>query len=45
MSNTNTASDALQQKNKDDSVISGDYLVAKALKGEAVDTVFTLCTA
>ena len=38
-----TASDTLQQKNKDGSVISGGHLVAKALKAEGVDTIFTLC--
>ena len=40
---TDTASDTLKQKNKDGSVISGGHLVAKALKAEGVDTVFTLC--
>jgi len=40
---SDTASDTLQQKNKDGSVISGGHLVAKALKGEGVDTIFTLC--
>ena len=44
MGNTDTASDTLQQKNKDGSVISGGQLVAKALKAEGVDTIFTLCT-
>lgn len=38
-----TAEDTLAQKRKDGSVISGGGLVAKALKAEGVDTVFTLC--
>ena len=38
-----TASDTLKQKTKDGSVISGGHLVAKALKNEGVDTIFTLC--
>ncbi|MFT5218705.1 MAG: acetolactate synthase-1/2/3 large subunit [Planctomycetota bacterium] len=40
---TDTASDTLKQKTKDGSVISGGHLVAKALKAEGVDTIFTLC--
>lgn len=40
---SDTASDTLQQKNKDGSVISGGHLVAKALKAEGIDTIFTLC--
>ncbi|MEE8366300.1 MAG: thiamine pyrophosphate-binding protein [Gammaproteobacteria bacterium] len=40
---TDTASNTLQQKNKDGSVISGGHLVARALKAEGVDTIFTLC--
>jgi len=40
---SDTASDTLLQKNKDGSVISGGHLVAKALKAEGVDTIFTLC--
>ncbi|MCH7880097.1 MAG: thiamine pyrophosphate-binding protein [Proteobacteria bacterium] len=40
---SDTASDTLKQKNKDGSVISGGHLVAKALKTEGVDTIFTLC--
>lgn len=43
MSNSDTASDTLKQKTKDGSVISGGHLVAKALKAEGVDTIFTLC--
>ena len=38
-----TADDTLQQKRRDGSVISGGHLVAKALKAEGVDTIFTLC--
>ncbi|MBI1384145.1 MAG: thiamine pyrophosphate-binding protein [Rhizobiales bacterium] len=38
-----TATDTLAQKTKDGSVISGGHLVAKALKNEGVDTIFTLC--
>jgi len=41
--NTDTASDTLAKKDKSGSVISGGHLVAKALKNEGVDTVFTLC--
>ena len=40
---SDTASDTLQKKTKDASVISGGHLVAKALKAEGVDTIFTLC--
>ncbi len=40
---SDTASDTLRQKTKDGSVISGGHLVAKALKAEGVDTIFTLC--
>ncbi len=38
-----TATDTLVQKNRDSDVVSGGHLVAKALKAEGVDTVFTLC--
>jgi acetolactate synthase-1/2/3 large subunit len=38
-----TAEDTLARKTKDGSVISGGHLVAKALKAEGVDTIFTLC--
>ncbi len=38
-----TADDTLQRKNRDAGVISGGHLVAKALKNEGVDTIFTLC--
>ena len=40
---TTTAQDTLKAKTKDGSVISGGHLVAKALKSEGVDTIFTLC--
>ncbi len=40
---TSTAEDTLKAKTKDGSVISGGHLVAKALKAEGVDTIFTLC--
>ena len=40
---TTTAEDTLKQKTRDASVISGGHLVAKALKSEGVDTIFTLC--
>ncbi|MCB1885062.1 MAG: thiamine pyrophosphate-binding protein [Geminicoccaceae bacterium] len=38
-----TATDTLARKTKDGNVVSGGHLVAKALKNEGVDTVFTLC--
>ena len=40
---SSTATDTLARKTKDGSVISGGHLVAKALKAEGVDTIFTLC--
>jgi acetolactate synthase-1/2/3 large subunit len=40
---TTTAEDTLKRKNRDASVISGGHLVARALKSEGVDTIFTLC--
>lgn len=40
---SSTAEDTLAQKDKSGSVISGGHLVAKALKNEGVDTIFTLC--
>lgn len=40
---TTTAEDTLKQKARDGSVVSGGHLVAKALKAEGVDTIFTLC--
>ncbi len=38
-----TAEDTLQRKSRDAGVVSGGHLVAKALKAEGVDTIFTLC--
>jgi acetolactate synthase-1/2/3 large subunit len=38
-----TAEDTLKEKSRDASVVSGGHLVAKALKAEGVDTIFTLC--
>jgi len=38
-----TAEDTLQRKSRDADVVSGGHLVAKALKNEGVDTIFTLC--
>jgi len=38
-----TAEDTLKQKTRDPNVISGGHLVAKALKNEGIDTIFTLC--
>jgi acetolactate synthase I/II/III large subunit len=38
-----TAEDTLKEKTRDPNVISGGHLVAKALKSEGVDTIFTLC--
>ncbi len=38
-----TASDTLAKKSTAGDVISGGHLVAKALKNEGVDTIFTLC--
>jgi acetolactate synthase-1/2/3 large subunit len=40
---TTTADDTLKQKSRDENVISGGHLVARALKNEGVDTIFTLC--
>jgi acetolactate synthase-1/2/3 large subunit len=40
---TTTAEDTLKRKSRDAGVISGGHLVAKALKSEGVDTIFTLC--
>lgn len=40
---SSTAHDTLAQKSTDSSVVSGGRLVAKALKAEGVDTIFTLC--
>ncbi|MEM1383909.1 MAG: thiamine pyrophosphate-binding protein [Pseudomonadota bacterium] len=38
-----TAHDTLAKKSVDKGIISGGHLVAKALKAEGVDTIFTLC--
>ena len=38
-----TAEDTLAQKDRSGDVVSGGHLVAKALKNEGVDTIFTLC--
>ena len=38
-----TAEDTLQKKSREAGVVSGGHLVAKALKNEGVDTIFTLC--
>ena len=38
-----TATDTLAKKSTDTGVISGGHLVAKGLKNEGVDTIFTLC--
>jgi acetolactate synthase-1/2/3 large subunit len=40
---TTTAEDTLKQKTRDPNVVSGGHLVARALKAEGVDTIFTLC--
>jgi acetolactate synthase I/II/III large subunit len=40
---TTTAEDTLARKSADPNVVSGGHLVAKALKAEGVDTIFTLC--
>ena len=40
---SSTAHDTLAQKSRDESIVSGGRLVAKGLKNEGVDTVFTLC--
>jgi len=42
-STRSTAEDTLVTKQRNDTVISGGRLVAKALKNEGVDTIFTLC--
>jgi acetolactate synthase-1/2/3 large subunit len=40
---SSTATDTLARKDKSGAVISGGHLVAKALRAEGVDTIFTLC--
>jgi thiamine pyrophosphate-dependent acetolactate synthase large subunit-like protein len=42
-SKRSTAEDTLQRKSREAGVVSGGHLVAKALKNEGVDTIFTLC--
>ena len=38
-----TAHDTLARKSRDEGIVSGGHLVARALRNEGVDTVFTLC--
>ena len=38
---SSTASDTLAKKSTSSDVVSGGHLVAKALKNEGVDTIFT----
>src|ERR1700723_3068118 len=38
-----TAEDTLAAKSRDPNIVSGGHLVARALKNEGVDTIFTLC--
>lgn len=40
---SSTAHDTLARKSADKNIVSGGHLVAKALRNEGVDTVFTLC--
>lgn len=40
---SDTATDTLAKKSRSADVISGGHLVAKALKNEGIDTIFTLC--
>lgn len=40
---SDTAHDTLAKKSSDPNIVSGGHLVAKALKNEGVDTIFTLC--
>jgi acetolactate synthase-1/2/3 large subunit len=40
---SDTAQDTLARKSESANLISGGRLVAKALKAEGVDTIFTLC--
>ena len=41
--NSKTAHDTLAKKAVDENIVSGGRLVAKALRNEGVDTIFTLC--
>jgi acetolactate synthase-1/2/3 large subunit len=40
---TTTADDTLKRKSRAADIISGGHLVARALRNEGVDTIFTLC--
>lgn len=40
---SDTATDTLAQKSRAEDIVSGGHLVARALKNEGVDTIFTLC--
>ncbi len=40
---SNTSQDTLARKSQDTGIVSGGRLVAKALRNEGVDTIFTLC--
>ncbi len=40
---SDTSTDTLAEKSRSADVISGGHLVARALKNEGVDTIFTLC--
>ena len=40
---SDTATDTLARKSRAGDVVSGGHLVARALKNEGVDTIFTLC--
>src|SRR5512137_632038 len=40
---SSTADDTLARKSTDPNIVSGGHLVARALKAEGVDTIFTLC--
>jgi acetolactate synthase-1/2/3 large subunit len=40
---SDTATDTLAEKSRSADIISGGHLVARALKNEGVDTIFTLC--
>ncbi|WP_424946417.1 thiamine pyrophosphate-binding protein [Candidatus Spongiihabitans sp.] len=42
-SRSDTATDTLARKSRAADVVSGGHLVARALKNEGVDTIFTLC--
>ncbi len=42
-SQSTTAEDTLKKRSTDANIVSGGHLVAKALKAEGVDAIFTLC--